>query len=367
MTLEQRIAARIRAGGPITVAAFMATALQDPDGGYYRGTDPLGRGGDFTTAPEISQMFGEMIGLWCADGWRADGAPDPFDLVELGPGRGTLMADALRAAAALPAFGQAMRLHLVESSPALRQRQAALLAGARPTWHDRADPLPAGPRWVVANEFLDALPVHQLVRTASGWRERGVGLDGDGNLTFVDDLPVPDALMPAQDQPVGTVVERRPEAEALVADLARAILTHGGRAIFIDYGYAAGHGDTLQAVREHGRVSVLDAPGQVDLSAHVAFADLAAAVVATGGQAWGPVPQGRFLQSLGILARAERLAARRPDARATIAAALHRLIGAGAMGTLFKVFAITRPGGPPPAGFTAADAAPPDAHRGAAA
>ncbi|BBK44759.1 ATP synthase subunit beta [Allostella vacuolata] len=357
-TLAGRIAGRIREEGPITVAAYMAAALQDPEDGYYRRGDPLGRGGDFVTAPEISQMFGEMIGLWCVDGWLADGAPDPFQLVELGPGRGTLMADALRAAAIRPAFRAALRLHLVESSPGLRARQAALLADARPTWHESVAGLPPGPRCTVANEFLDALPIHQFVHTAHGWRERGVGLDGDGNLAFVDSLPAPPDLPP--DLPIGSMVERRPAAEAIVRDLARAIAACGGRAVLIDYGHGAGHGDTLQAVRGHERVPVLEAPGEADLSAHVAFADLAAAARAGGAAPWGPVPQGRFLQSLGILARAERLAAARPAARATLAAALHRLIGAGAMGTLFKVFAITRHGAPPPAGFT-------DADRGAAA
>ena len=356
MTLARRIADRIRESGPITVAAYMEAALQDPAEGYYRQGDPLGRAGDFVTAPEISQMFGEMLGLWCAEGWLAAGSPDPFQLVELGPGRGTLMADALRATARVPGFRAAMRLHLVESSPGLRRRQAALLADAQPRWHERLDQVPPGPLWLLANEFLDALPVHQLVRTAGGWRERAVGLDPDGGFVFVDGHPAPPDLLPAEDLPVGTLVERRPAGEAVVAAIARRIAADGGRALFVDYGHAAGHGDTLQAVAEHGRVPVLEAPGTVDLSAHVAFADLAAAARAAGAAAWGPVPQGRFLQALGIVARAERLAAARPAARATLAAALHRLIGAGAMGTLFKVLAITPRGTAAPAGF--ADAAP---------
>ncbi len=362
VTLAHRIAERIRAGGPITVADYMATALQDPACGYYRRADPLGRGGDFITAPEVSQMFGELVGLWCVDGWQADGAPDPFQLVELGPGRGTLMADALRAAAMVPAFRRALRLHLVETGPVLRQRQAALLADAAPVWHADIATLPPGPRHVIANEFLDALPVHQLVRTPSGWRERGVALDADGAFVYRDELPTPAALLPARDLPVGSVVERRPAAEAIVRDLSAAIAADGGRALIIDYGYAEGHGDTLQAVRGHERVPVLDAPGTADLTAHVAFADLARAARAAGAAAWGPIPQGQFLSALGIVARAERLAAARPQARSMLAAALHRLIGAGGMGTLFKVFAITPRDAPPPAGFPTDAAA-----RGAAA
>ncbi|WP_374447857.1 class I SAM-dependent methyltransferase [Stella sp.] len=354
MTLARRIADRIRAGGPITVAAFMEAAMQDPEDGYYRRGDPLGRSGDFVTAPEVSQMFGELIGLWCVEGWLAAGSPSPIRLVELGPGRGTLMADALRATARVPGFHAALRLHLVESSPGLRRRQAALLAAAGPQWHERLEDVPADPLWLVANEFLDALPVHQLVRTADGWAERAVTLAPDGGFAFADILPAPPDLVPDRDLPPGTVVERRPAAEALAAAIARRIAAAGGRALLVDYGYDAGAGDTLQAVGRHGRVPVLEAPGTVDLSAHVAFADIAAAVRAAGAAAWGPVPQGRFLRSLGIAERAERLAAARPDARATLAAALHRLIGAGAMGTLFKVLAITPEGAPPPAGFAAA-------------
>ncbi|MCC7274264.1 MAG: SAM-dependent methyltransferase [Alphaproteobacteria bacterium] len=349
--MAERLAARIRASGPITVADFMAAALQDADAGYYRHADPLGRSGDFTTAPEISQMFGELIGLWAADGWSADGAPAPVALVEIGPGRGTMMVDALRAAAVVPAFRDAVRLHLVETSPALRARQRATLAAHRPCWHERFDQVPGGPLILLANELLDALPVHQIVRTRDGWRERGIGLDAAGALAFADTLPAPPSLVPVDDGPPGTVVERRPAADALAAAVARRIIADGGRALLIDYGYAAGRGDTLQAVRGHARVPPLDGPGTADLSAHVDFAALAAAVTAAGARAWGPVPQGAFLRALGIAQRAERLAAARPDARPAIATALHRLIAAGGMGTLFKAFAVTRPDAPAPAGF----------------
>ncbi|MGE0718838.1 MAG: class I SAM-dependent methyltransferase [Alphaproteobacteria bacterium] len=346
--LEEELARRIRSSGPLTVAEFMAMALQDPEHGYYRTADPLGRAGDFVTAPEISQMFGEMLGLWAVDGWRADGAPAPFALVEMGPGRGTMMADMLRAAAVDPDFGAAMSLHLVETSPALRARQAARLGGSRPRWHDDLESLPPVPLILVANELLDALPVHQFVRGPDGWRERGVGLDPEGRLAFVDDLP---ARPPPDEAPVGSVVERRPAAAALVAAVAHRILSDGGRALFVDYGYAGGAGDTLQALRGHARVPPLDGPGTADLSAHVDFAALARAAEAAGARAWGPVRQGEFLTALGIVQRAERLAAARPDRRTTIAAALHRLIAAGAMGTLFKAFAVTRPDAPAPAGF----------------
>lgn len=201
------------------------------------------------------------------------------------------MADALRATAMVPAFGQALRLHLVETGGILRQRQAALLGSAGPVWHDDIGSLPAGPRYVVANEFLDALPVHQMVRTPAGWRERGVALDAAGAFAYVDDLPAPSELVPARDLPVGTLVERRPAAEAIVRDVAAGIAADGGRALFIDYGYADGHGDTLQAVRGHERVSVLDAPGLADLTAHVAFADLARVAELAGAAVWGPIPR----------------------------------------------------------------------------
>ena len=351
--LDRRLKERIRRDGPIPVADFMAVALQDPWGGYYRRRDPLGAGGDFTTAPEISQMFGEMIGLWCVDGWHADATPAPFALVELGPGRGTLLADALRAARVDPAFGASAAIHLVETSQPLRARQRAALATTPATWHETIDTLPDLATIVVANEFFDALPVRQFMREAGAWRERCVGLDDDAFVFVAAPTTAPAAALPAMREALapGTIVERRPAAEAIVAAIARRIVARGGRALLIDYGHGGGAGDTLQALRDGRPASPLEAPGEADLTAHVDFAALAVAARESGAEAWGPLPQGRFLRALGIERRAEILAAARPDRRATIGAALHRLIGAAEMGTLFKALAITRADAPAPAGF----------------
>ncbi|MGE0726127.1 MAG: class I SAM-dependent methyltransferase, partial [Alphaproteobacteria bacterium] len=322
--------------------------------GYYRRGDPLGAGGDFTTAPEISQMFGELIGLWCVEGWRAAGAPAPFALVELGPGRGTLMADALRAARVDPRFGASAALHLVETSRPLRERQRATLAAASPAWHDDLDAVPDLPVVLVANEFLDALPVRQFARTSAGWRERCVGLDGDGGFAFVlADAPPPASALPAiaGEPALGAIVERRPAAEMIAAAIGRRVAARGGCALLIDYGHGGGVGDTLQALAGGRRSMPLESPGTADLTAHVDFAAVAAAARATGAAAWGPATQCHLLRALGIETRAERLAAARPDRRAEIGAALHRLIAVGEMGTLFRALAITRADAPAPAGF----------------
>ncbi len=227
------LTALIREEGPISIARYMAEALGNKDHGYYMTRDPLGRRGDFITAPEISQIFGELIGLWCASSWRAMGAPDPVIVAELGPGRATLMADALRAARVMPGFAAAARLHLVETSPVLRSLQEAKL---KASWHDRLDDVPEGPLLLIANEFFDALPVRQLVRTGDGWRQRRVGLNEAGGFAAVPgaDITMPPAEL--ADAPVGSVVELRPEGVALAADIARRVANHGGAALIIDYG-----------------------------------------------------------------------------------------------------------------------------------
>src|SRR5215470_2219640 len=275
--LARLIARRIRATGPLTVAEFMTEVLQHPRLGYYATRDPLGTAGDFVTAPEVSQVFGELIGLWCADAWARMGQPDPVHLAELGPGRGTLMADALRALAVAPDFRRALRLHLVETSPALRALQARALATAAPTWHERLDAIPAGPLLLVANEFLDTLPIRQFERRGSGWNERRVGLAPDGGtLVFaLDPAPSPSAaLLPSRLSPAaeGSVAEACPAALSLAADLARRLSADGGAALFIDYGHPeSAWGDTLQAVRQHRYHPVLEAPGSADITAHVDF------------------------------------------------------------------------------------------------
>ncbi|WP_075215322.1 class I SAM-dependent methyltransferase [Mongoliimonas terrestris] len=349
--LLDRIRALIAATGPLSVADFMAMALGDPEHGYYTTRDPFGAAGDFVTAPEISQMFGELVGAFAVAVHADLGAPDPVRLVELGPGRGTLMGDFLRVAAVRPGFRRAIDLHLVETSPRLRAAQAAVLAraGVPATWHDRLDTLPAGPLIVIANEFFDALPVRQLVRTAEGWRERVVGLGPDGSLAFgagaagVD----PDLVPPhARLAPLGTVVEVARVAAAVMGDLAHRVVRDGGVVLAIDYGSdRSGAGDTLQAVARHRFADALADPGAVDLTVQVDFEALAAAARAEGAAVHGPVGQGDFLVRLGLLERAGRLGAEKGAAdRDAIVAAVDRLAGPDQMGTLFKAMAVTRPG-----------------------
>mgnify|MGYP001806082962 CR=1 FL=1 len=357
---------RMTLEGPMSVAAFMTEALAHPRWGYYQRQDPFGVAGDFITAPEISQMFGELLGLWCVHTWSCLGSPVPFALVELGPGRGTLMRDALRAAALVPAFRNALRLHMVETSPTLRAIQARTLAdcpfpAGAPVWHDHLADLPEGPCFFLANEFFDALPIRQVIRTPSGWAERRVDVDPDGpGFRFVLDRPMPDRLamelLPESvwRSPPGSLVELCPTAQGLMAELAGRLVQHGGAALVIDYGYPhAACGETLQALRRHQFVPVLETPGAADLTAHVNFESLVAAARTAGARAWGPVDQGAFLKTLGLAERAALLCREAsPDQAAAIAAASHRLTAADAMGTLFKVLAITAPTAPAPVGFS---------------
>ncbi len=345
--LERRIRDLIEATGPITVADYMALALGDPVDGYYATRDPLGMAGDFVTAPEISQMFGELIGVWCLAAHEALGTPSSFHLVELGPGRGTLMRDLLRAARIRPVFGASASVHLVETSPTLRAVQAeTLAASAAPIWHDRIADLPDGPLIVVANEFFDALPIRQFQKTAEGWRERRIGVGPDGRLAFgLGGVVTDPALLPpdADRAPEGAVSEVNLPAEAIVAALSERIARDGGALLAIDYGHtASGFGDTLQAVRRHAFADVLKAPGEADLTAHVDFAALADAARRGGAAVSGPVTQGRFLVSLGLLERAGRLGMNRSEhEREAIVAAVERLAGPEEMGDLFKVMAVS--------------------------
>ncbi len=360
--LGARLAARIARLGPITLADYMAEALIHPQHGYYMRGDPFGAAGDFVTAPEISQMFGELVGLWCADVWQRLGAPDPVLLVELGPGRGTLMADALRAARTVPRFRRAVRLHLVEVSSVLRRRQADILRAPTtdcpPVWHDSLAEVPEGPLLLVANEFFDALPIRQFVRTAAGWRERLVSLGEDGHSlvpTLGPPSPQVGILLPAALRAAapGAVAEVSPAAIGLAAEIGRRLVAHGGAALIIDYGDARPPGEpTLQAVRGHARHDVLAEPGTADLTAHVDFAALVHAASDAGARAHGPVPQGAFLEALGLQARAATLRrAATPAQKEAIAAAIHRLTNAAEMGTLFKVLALARPDLGPMPGF----------------
>ena len=355
--LTARLRQHIGAHGPLTIAAFIAMALHDPAAGYYARRQPLGGRGDFITAPEISQIFGELIGLWCADLWQRMGSPDPVIVAELGPGRGVLMADFLRAATGVPGFRQAMRLHLVEVSPVLRAEQQARLAAASPVWVDDVGALPDEPLLLVANEFLDALPIRQLVRGNAHWAERIVALDEAGGLCFAAGPESPAlSLFVAPERraaPPGTVVELCPAAATLAAALAERFARQPGAALFVDYGYVGPPiGSTLAAIGGHRATGILDAPGEADLSAHVDFTAFAAAAGAAGAAVWGPVPQGAFLTALGAGLRLQILLRHAaPGQRAALEPGLRRLIDPAEMGTLFKVLAVTSPGLPAPAGF----------------
>ncbi len=362
--LEAHLRDLIAQDGPLTLERYMALALGHPTMGYYITRDPLGLAGDFTTAPEISQMFGELIGLWAAEAWVAMGAPAHLHLVELGPGRGTLMQDALRAASVVPAFAQAIEVHMVETSPVLAKAQKATLAhlDLPISWHGGIETIPPGPTIIIANEFFDALPVRHYVNDAGAWRERLVGLDAHGGFAFGLSREVEDSIR--INAPDGAVVEIGAVGQRIMSALAARLARHGGAALIIDYGYAqTALGETLQALQDHQFVDPLAQPGDADLTTHVDFAALSRAARAEGAQVHGPISQGAFLTSLGIFDRARALS-RRADAAqsAGIKAALARLVSAQAgimvedgvvdgMGELFKALCVTAPGMATPAGF----------------
>ncbi len=348
--LGARFRRLIRNYGPMPVARFMG----ESNAHYYASRNPLGAaesgrtGGDFITAPEISQMFGEMAGLWLADIWQRAGSPSNAAYVELGPGRGTLAKDALRV---LKGQGLEPSVHLVEGSPALREMQGAAVPQA--LFHDDLSTLPDdGPLLLVANEFLDALPIRQLVKTESGWRERMIALDGEDFVFAAGPNAMDDAVPPAfADCPVESVIETCPGAASVVDEVARRLAQQGGAAVFIDYGHLEPRtGSTLQAVRAHRKVDALAMPGDADLTAHVDFSVLAERA-ASAGNAVHMTTQGAWLTALGIGMRAQALTAAHPGRAQDIAAAHDRLVADGEMGTLFKVAAFTGQGWPEGAGF----------------
>ncbi|MES2667575.1 MAG: SAM-dependent methyltransferase [Pseudomonadota bacterium] len=347
--LARLIAARIAASGPVSLADYMADCLLHPDHGYYATRDPFGTTGDFTTAPEISQMFGELLGLCLAQAWLDQGSPG-FTLAELGPGRGTLMADVLRATRAVPGFHAAASIVLVEASAPLRARQAQVLAGHDITWADRIEALPDdAPLFLLANEFFDALPIRQFTRHAQGWCETMVGLAGDA-LTLGQSHPAPIAALDHRlaDTTPGDVVEICPAARAIAARIGATIARHGGAALIVDYGGWRSCGDTFQALRHHAPTDPLAEPGLADLTAHVDFAELAHAAQPA---AHAYVPQGAVLTALGIDARAERLAqSLSGTALENHLAAKRRLTDPAEMGTLFKVLALHPARHPSPPG-----------------
>ncbi len=343
ITLAQKLAARIARDGPIGVADYMQACLQDPEHGYYRRQTAIGSGGDFITAPEISQTFGELVGLWCAVVWQQMGSPDPVRLIELGPGRGTLMRDALRAVRLVPEFRAALSVELIESNVALVPIQRVTLEHDDVPLQWRAELEPgAGPAIVIANEFLDTLPVAQWVFRDGAWRSRCVGLDAAGSLAFIDGAPQASVAVPAGVRPPqeGDILESRAVA---LADFAGKLAAIGAplAALFIDYGHAQpGLGDTLQAVSAHRYADPLQTPGEADLTSQVDFTEFAAAMNARGLACDGPVPQGEFLGHLGIIERASRLMAANPAKAAQIETGIARLMAPGGMGSRFLVLGV---------------------------
>ena len=349
--LQSEIRKLIKSSGPMPVWRYMDLCLTHPTFGYYVSRDPLGREGDFTTAPEVSQMFGELLGLWAASVWKAIDSPPLLRLVELGPGRGTLMADALRALRVLPPLYQSLSIHLVEINPVLIEKQKSALSGVRNIeWHDTVDDVPEGPAIIFANEYFDVLPIHQAVKGETGWHERVVNIDASGRLVFgaaAEPTPRFEVLLPplVRAAPVGAVFEWRPDAE--IMKIATRVRDQDGAALIIDYGHTRSDaGDTFQAIARHSFTDPLKNPGQADVTAHVDFQALTRAAEDVGARIHGPVPQGEFLKRLGIETRAMTLMAKAShEVSEDVSGALKRLIGGGrgGMGSMFKVLGISEP------------------------
>lgn len=349
--LEAEIRRLIKTTGPMPVSRYMELCLTHPEHGYYIGRDPLGREGDFITSPEVSQMFGELLGLWAASVWKAMGAPETVRLIELGPGRGTLMMDALRAIRVLPPFYLACHVDLVEINTRLRDKQRATLVGVKNVhWHDSIDDVPEGPTIILANEFFDVLPIHQMVRKEDGWHERVVEINAAGRLAFgtaAEPTPRFEVLLPplVRAAPIGAVFEWRPPSD--IMKIARRVRDFGGAALIVDYGHTRSDaGDTLQAIARHTFADPLMTPGLCDVTAHVDFQALAQAAEDVGARVHGPVEQGTFLRRLGIETRAVTLMSKATaQVSEEIASGLRRLTdsGRGGMGSLFKVLGVSHP------------------------
>ncbi|MBB5050020.1 SAM-dependent MidA family methyltransferase [Rhodopseudomonas rhenobacensis] len=351
LSLQDVIKQLIKSAGPMPVWRYMDLCLTHPAFGYYVSRDPLGREGDFTTAPEVSQMFGELLGLWAASVWKSIGSPQLVRLIELGPGRGTMMADALRALRVVPPLFQALQVHLIEINPVLREKQKATLAGMPNLhWHQSLDEVPGGSTIIFANEYFDVLPIHQMVRGERGWHERTVEIgDGDRLLFGMAPEPAPhfEQLLPplVRAAPQGAVFEWRPDAE--IMSIASRVREEGGAALIIDYGHLRGDaGDTFQAIAKHSFADPLQNPGRADVTAHVDFQALARGAEAVAARVHGPVTQGEFLRRLGIENRAVALMAKASlEVSEDVASALKRLVegGRGGMGSMFKVMAVSEP------------------------
>ncbi|HEV7346014.1 MAG TPA: SAM-dependent methyltransferase [Devosia sp.] len=350
-TLPELIDMQIRTSGPMSVASYMGLCLTHPSKGYYKGADPFGAAGDFVTAPEMSQMFGELIGFFVVNLWQQMGSPKEFTLLELGPGRGTLMADMLRVACRAEGFRDALDLRLFETNPALIAEQNARLEPYGPKWIDAFEKVGEGPLIVVSNEFFDALPIRQFVRMEDGWRERVVGLVDAQRRFGLSPTPIPASAMPeavSQAEP-NSVFEVGLASGEVMKRLAATVSTQGGAILAIDYGYASTQtGETLQGVRRHQYADVLEAPGETDLSAHVDFEALGNVASSHGLTVHKLATQAEFLNRLGLKERAAALSAANPGSAADIAAARARLVEPDQMGTLFKAFCAASPGLVPP-------------------
>lgn len=347
MSLREKLIEHIRENGPMTVAEYMAACLYDPEDGYYATRPAIGgANADFLTAPEASQMFGELIGLWCAHEWDQLGKP-AFNLIELGPGRGVLMQDVLRATQRVEGFQDSSSVVLVEMSAPLRDEQAERIPQAE--WALRLDDAPPGASLIIGNEFLDCLPIRQFLKGEEGWHEKLVGVTEDGRLTFglSAALPAPDS----EDEP-GTVREIATGLESFIYEAERRLHDAPGRILLIDYGYVAPEGaDTLQALKSHTKIDPIETPGEADLTAHVDFARVAHLAQEAGLAVHGPISQGQFLRALGIELRFKALAEANPAHAERLARELHRLVSPDQMGALFKVICLSSPNLPPPAGF----------------
>jgi NADH dehydrogenase [ubiquinone] 1 alpha subcomplex assembly factor 7 len=332
--LQRVIDEMIEADGPMPIARYMALCLGHPQHGYYMGRDPFGERGDFITAPEVSQFFGELIGIWIATAYEAMGKPAAFHLVELGPGRGTLMADVLKAAKVMRGFREAAKLHLVETSPVLRKMQRWKI-GADATWHDSLATVPEGPMLLLANEFFDALPIHQYEKRDGQWFERCIGKDGLGLS--------PTTFMGGGRN--GDIIEASPARIAVAEQIGHRLKAHPGAALVIDYGYLkSAPGDTLQALHQHKHVPVTHLPGESDITSHVDFQALANAMAKAGCKVYAPLTQRDFLLTMGLEVRASVLAQNAdPAAHAMLARSVGRLVDADKMGHLFKVIAVASP------------------------
>ncbi len=348
-TLENHIKDLIRAQGPISIAHYMELCLTHPKLGYYTRRDPLGRAGDFITAPEVSQMFGELVGLFMADYWLALGQPKPFHFIELGPGRGTLMADALRAIKIVPGMAEAAKVFFLEVSPALKKKQKKAVPAA--SFVETLDEVPPGPAFIIANEFFDCLPIRQFVKSDDGWAERMVGLENDDLAITLSEKALPPNLPLTAGR--GAIFEICPQAGFWIDAMATKINTGGGISLVIDYGYGnPGFGDTFQAIQEHAYSNVLKNPGSADLTAHVNFLNLKAKAQSAGLEVYGPLAQGDFLQNIGIEHRAQQLLQKAgKKLEKEILSAVGRLVSGDQMGSLFKVLALTKKDQPEPEGM----------------